>query len=135
MDTGAQLDAPDTGADISGARTADNAGASNKNTNIEKGKAPKKLEAQAQAKPKQTALEQTTPAGPEKPAPQTPAPDKTACTPAKTPAPAFAKATPTPPPQTKPTSSQITKLIKEKSATPSASTSMTLHTDTLQTYL
>jgi hypothetical protein len=69
MDTGAQQDSPDTGADTSGARTADNASASSKNTEIDKGKAPEKLETHAQAKPKKTAPEQATPAGPEKPAP------------------------------------------------------------------
>jgi hypothetical protein len=39
MDTGAQQDAPDTGANTSGARTADNAGASSKSAIIDKGKA------------------------------------------------------------------------------------------------
>jgi hypothetical protein len=88
MDAGAQQDAPDTGADISGTGTADNASTINKSTEIEKGKAPEKPKAQAQAKPEQTALEQTTPARPEKPAPQTPASEKTARAPAKTSAPA-----------------------------------------------
>jgi hypothetical protein len=40
MDTGAQQDAPDTGADTSSAGTADNAGASSKSTDIDKGKDP-----------------------------------------------------------------------------------------------
>jgi hypothetical protein len=45
MDTGAQQDAPDTGVDTSGARTADNASASNKSVDTEKGKAPEQPEA------------------------------------------------------------------------------------------
>jgi hypothetical protein len=45
MDMGAQQDAPDTGADISGAGTADNVGANNKSADIEKGKAREKSEA------------------------------------------------------------------------------------------
>jgi hypothetical protein len=40
MDTGAQQDVPDTGADVSGAETAENAGASNKSAGIYKGKGP-----------------------------------------------------------------------------------------------
>jgi hypothetical protein len=54
MDTGAQQDALDTGVDTSGTRTADNAGASNKSTDTEKGKAPEQPE--AQATPEQTRL-------------------------------------------------------------------------------
>jgi hypothetical protein len=50
-------------------------------------------------------------------------------TPAKTLAPAPAKAVPTAPAQAKPTTTKITKIIQEKSDTPSASTAMTLHTD------
>jgi hypothetical protein len=48
MDTGAQQDAPDTGADTSGARTANNAGASSKSAGIDKGKAPEVPEVQAE---------------------------------------------------------------------------------------
>jgi hypothetical protein len=67
MDTGAQQDAPDTGSDTSGAGTADNAGASSKSANIDKGKAPEVPE--VQAKPEQAAPGQATPVIPEKPAP------------------------------------------------------------------
>jgi hypothetical protein len=131
MDMGAQQDAPDTGADASGTRTADNAGASNKSTEIDKGKAPEVPEVQAE--PEQTASGHTTPAAPDKIAPQTSVPEKTstlapAKTPAKSPALAPGKAAPTPPAQAKPTTTKITKIItKEKSATPPASTAMTLH--------
>jgi hypothetical protein len=48
MDTRAQQDAPDTGADASGAGTADNASASSKCTNIDKGKAPEVPEIRAE---------------------------------------------------------------------------------------
>jgi hypothetical protein len=40
MDTGAQQDAPDAGMPTSGAGTAKDAGAGNKSTGIDKGKAP-----------------------------------------------------------------------------------------------
>jgi hypothetical protein len=40
MDAGAQPDAPDTGAPVSGAGTAEDAGAGDKSAGIEKGKAP-----------------------------------------------------------------------------------------------
>jgi hypothetical protein len=40
MDMGAQQDAPDTGANTSGARTADNFSASSKSTGIDNGKGP-----------------------------------------------------------------------------------------------
>jgi hypothetical protein len=122
MDTGAQQDAPDTDADTSGARIIDNAGASSKSTDIDKGKGPKVPEVRAE--PEQIALGQATLATPEKPAPQTSAPEKTAPAPAKTgtptmtPAPAPAKAAPTPPAQSKPTTFKMTKIIKEKNATP-----------------
>jgi hypothetical protein len=75
MDTGAQQDVPDTGADTSGARTTDNAGASSKSIGIDKGKGPKVPEVRAE--PAQTALGQATPTVPEKPAPQTSALEET----------------------------------------------------------
>jgi hypothetical protein len=53
MDTGAQQDAPNTGTDASGAGTADNAGASNKSTDIDKGKGPEVPEVRVE--PAQTA--------------------------------------------------------------------------------
>jgi hypothetical protein len=86
------------------------------------------------AETEQAALGQATPTAPEKPAPQTLAPEKIVPAPAQTsiptttPAPAPAKATLTPPAQAKPTTFKMTKIIKEKSATPPASTAMTLHT-------
>jgi hypothetical protein len=48
MDTGAQQDIPDTGADTSGTGTTDNAGASSKSVDIDKGKAPEVPELQAE---------------------------------------------------------------------------------------
>jgi hypothetical protein len=44
MDTRAQQDAPDTGADTSGAGTTDNANARNRSAKIDKGKAPEVTE-------------------------------------------------------------------------------------------
>jgi hypothetical protein len=41
MDTGVQQDVPDTGANASGAGTAENAGVSNKSADIDKGKKPR----------------------------------------------------------------------------------------------
>jgi hypothetical protein len=41
MDTGAQQDVPDIGANVSGAGTAENAGTSNTSADIDKGKSPK----------------------------------------------------------------------------------------------
>jgi hypothetical protein len=82
MDTGAQQDVPDTGANASGAGTAENAGAGNKSANIDKGKSPEVPKVQtdlASASPGQA-----TPAALEKPAPKTPAPEKTTAAPAKT---------------------------------------------------
>jgi hypothetical protein len=82
MDTGAQQDVPDTGANASGAGTTENAGTGNKSAGIDKGKSPKVPEVWtdlASASPGQA-----TPATPEKPAPKTPAPEKTTTVPAKT---------------------------------------------------
>jgi hypothetical protein len=129
MDTGAQQDAPDTGVDTSSVETADNVGANSKSAGIDKRKGPEVLEVRAE--PAQASSGQATP---EKPTPQTSAPEKTAPAPAKTdistttPAPARAKAAPTPSAQAKPTTFKMTKIIKEKGATPPASTAMTLHT-------
>jgi hypothetical protein len=123
MDTGAQQDAPDTGAEASGTGTADNAGASSKSTDIDKGKGPEVPEVRAE--PAQTALGQATPAAPEKPVPQTLALEKTAPAPAKTSAPTT---TPAPAPATAAPTFKMTKIIKEKGVTPPASTAMTLHT-------
>jgi hypothetical protein len=123
MDMRAQQDAPDTGANASGAGTAENADASNKSTGINKGKSPKVPEIQTE--PASTTLGQATPAAPEKLPPHTPAPEKTAFAPAKTgtrttsPAPAPAKAAPT---------FKMTQIVKEKCVTPPASSAMTLHT-------
>jgi hypothetical protein len=122
MDTGAQQDIPDTGANPSGAKTAENADASSKSAGIDKGKGPKVPEIWTE--PASTALGQATPAAPKKSASQTPAPEKTTSASAKTgtpttsPAPAPAKATPT---------FKMTQNIKEKRVTPPASSAMTLH--------
>jgi hypothetical protein len=132
MDTRAQQDVPDIGADTSSTETADNVGASSKSAGIDKGKG---LEVpDVRAEPEQAASGQATPTAPEKLAPQTSALEKTAPAPAKTsiptttPASAPAKAAPTPPAQAKPTTFKMTKIIQEKSATPPTSTAMTLHT-------
>jgi hypothetical protein len=123
MDTGAQQDVPDTGANASGAGTAENAGVSNKSAGIDKGKSPEVPEIRTE--PASTAPGQATSAAPEKSASQTLAPEKTASAPAKTntpttsPAPAPAKAAPT---------FKMTQIVKEKRVTPPASSAMTLHT-------
>jgi hypothetical protein len=85
MDTGAQPDAPDTGAPASGAGTAEDAGAGDKSASTEKGKAPEVLEVRTDPVP--TSAGQAAPAAPEQPAPKTPTAEKTA-TPAKTSVPA-----------------------------------------------
>jgi hypothetical protein len=132
MDTGAQQDAPDTSTDTRGAGTTDNAGASSKSAGIDKGKGPEVPEVRAELE--QAASGEATPTAPEKPAPHASALEKTPPAPAKTsiptttPVPTPAKAAPTPPAQVKPTTFKMTKIIKEKSATPPASTAMTLHT-------
>jgi hypothetical protein len=122
MDTGAQQGVPDTGANASGAGTAENVGAGDKSVDIDKGKSPEVPEVWtdlASASPGQA-----TPAAPEKIAPKIPAPEKTTAAPAKTgtfkmmqiikttPAPAKtapAPAKPTPAPgKTAPSSSAMT---------------------------
>jgi hypothetical protein len=79
MDTGAQQDAPDTGASTSGAGTAEDASARDKSADIDKGKAPE--------------VPEVTPAALEQPAPKTPSTEKTSvptesAAPAKTSVPA-----------------------------------------------
>jgi hypothetical protein len=81
MDTGAQQDAPDTGANASGTETAENAGAGNKSTDIDKGKNPKVPEVWTD--PASASLGQATPAAPEKPSPKTLALEKTTAAPAR----------------------------------------------------
>jgi hypothetical protein len=129
MDTGAQQDAPDTGTDASGAGTADNVGASSKSAGIDKGKGPEVPEVWAE--PAQTAPGQATPTALKKTAPQTPALEKTPEP--QTSAPALAKTgTPTTSPASAPANTvptfKMTQIIKEKRATPPASSAMTLHT-------
>jgi hypothetical protein len=85
MDTGAQPDAPDTGAPASGARTVEDAGAGDKSASTEKGKAPKVPEVQTDLAP--ASAGQAAPAAPEQPAPKIPTAEKTAA-PAKTSVPA-----------------------------------------------
>jgi hypothetical protein len=123
MDMGAQQDVPDTGANASSARTAGNTGASSKSTGIDKGKGPKVPEIRTE--PASTAPGQATPATPEKPASQTPAPEKTAPAPAKTGTPTMS---PAPAPAKAASTFKMTQIIKEKGATPPASSAMTLHT-------
>jgi hypothetical protein len=76
MDTGAQQDAPDTGAPTSGARTTEDAGASNKSAGIDnKGKGPAVPEVWTISEP--ASAGQAAPAAPEQPAPKTPTTEKT----------------------------------------------------------
>jgi hypothetical protein len=82
MDTGAQQDVPDTGANASSAKTAENAGAGNKSAGIDKGKSPEVPKIQTDLA--SASLGQAMPAAPEKPAPNTPALEKTTAAPAKT---------------------------------------------------
>jgi hypothetical protein len=78
MDTGAQPDAPDTGAPASGARTAKDAGAGDKSAGIEKGKDPEVPKVQTNLAP--VSAGQATPAAPEQPTPKAPTAEKTADT-------------------------------------------------------
>jgi hypothetical protein len=82
MDTGAQQDTPDTGANASGAGTAEDAGTGDKSASIDKGKGLKVPEVRTDPAP--TSPGQATPAAPEKPVPKTPAPEKSTVVPAKT---------------------------------------------------
>jgi hypothetical protein len=75
MDMGAQQDAPDTGAPASGAETAEDAGAGDKSTGIEKGKAPEVPEVRTNLAP--VSPGQATPAAPEQPTPKAPTSEKT----------------------------------------------------------
>jgi hypothetical protein len=78
---GAQQDTPETGANASGAGTAEDASAGNKSAGIEKGKAPEVPE--VRTNPVLASPGQATPAAPEQPTPKVPTPKKTAV-PAKT---------------------------------------------------
>jgi hypothetical protein len=75
MDTGAQLDAPDTGAPASGIGTAEDADAGDKSAGTEKGKAPEVPEVRTNPAP--ASAGQAAPAMPEQPAPKTPTAEKT----------------------------------------------------------
>jgi hypothetical protein len=81
MDSGAQQDTPNTGANASGAETTEDAGAGDKSIGIEKEKAPEVPEVQTNPVPPSPG--QATPAAPEQPTPKAPTPEKTAV-PAKT---------------------------------------------------
>jgi hypothetical protein len=82
MDTGAQQDTPDTGANASGAGTAEDVGAGDKSAGIDKGKAPEVSEVRTNPAP--ASLGQDTPAAPEQPTPKAPTPEKSTAVPAKT---------------------------------------------------
>jgi hypothetical protein len=82
MDMVAQQDTPDTGANASGTRTAEDAGAGDKSAGIDKGKGPEVPEIRTNPAP--ASLGQATPAAPEKPTSKTPAPEKSTVVPAKT---------------------------------------------------
>jgi hypothetical protein len=81
MDTGAQLDAPDTGVPASGAGTTEDAGTGDKSAGTEKGNAPEVPEVQTNPAP--VSAGQATLAALEQPVPKAPTPEKTAV-PAKT---------------------------------------------------
>jgi hypothetical protein len=86
MDTGAQQDTSDTGAPTSGAGTAEDAGAGDMSTGMDKkGKGPTVPEVWTIPAP--ASAGQAAPAAPEQPVPKTPAPEKTPA-PTKTTAPA-----------------------------------------------
>jgi hypothetical protein len=70
MDTGAQPDAPDTGAPASGAGTAEDAGVGDKSADTEKGKAPEVPEVRTDSAP--ASAGQAAPAAPEQPTPKAP---------------------------------------------------------------
>jgi hypothetical protein len=76
MDSGAQEDTPDTGANASGDGIAEDAGAGDKSAGIDKGKAPKVPKVQTNPAP--ASAGQATPAVPEQPPPKAPTPEKTA---------------------------------------------------------
>jgi hypothetical protein len=82
MDTGAQQDTPDTGANASGAETAEDAGAGDKSAGIDKGKAPEVPEVWTNPAPASPG--QATPVTPEQPTPKAPTPEKSTAVPAKT---------------------------------------------------
>jgi hypothetical protein len=82
MDTGAQQDTPDTGANASGTGTAEDAGAGDESTDIDKGKGPEVPEVRTNPTPASPG--QATPAAPEKPTPKAPAAEKSTAVPAKT---------------------------------------------------
>jgi hypothetical protein len=86
MDTGAQQDAPDSGAPTSGAETTEDAGASSKSAGTDnKGKGPAVPEVWTVPEP--ASAGQAAPAAPEQPVPKTPTTEKTPA-PAKPAAPA-----------------------------------------------
>jgi hypothetical protein len=82
MDTGAQQDTPDTGANASGTRTAEDAGAGDKSADIDKGKGPAVPEIWTNPAPASPG--QATPDVLEKPTSKTPAPEKSTVVLAKT---------------------------------------------------
>jgi hypothetical protein len=82
MDTGAQQDTFDTGADASGVETAEDAGAGDMSTVIDKGKAPEVPEVRTDPAPASPG--KTTPATPEQPTPKAPTPKKSTTVPTKT---------------------------------------------------
>jgi hypothetical protein len=125
MDTGAQQDTPDTGANASGAGTAENASAGNKSAGIDKGKSPEVPKVRTD--PASASSGQATPAVPEKPAPKTPAPEKTTAVPAKTGTFKMTQVIKTPPAPAK-TAPVPVKTAPATGKTAPASSAMTLHT-------
>jgi hypothetical protein len=125
MDTRAQQDTPDTGANASGAGTAENVGVGDKSTGIDKGKNPEVPEVRtdlASGSPGPATL-----AAPEKQAPKTPAPEKTTAAPANTRTFKMTQIIKTVPAPAK-TAPVSVKLAPTTGKTAAASSTMTLHT-------
>jgi hypothetical protein len=125
MDTGAQQETLDTGAQASGAGTAEDAGASDKSTGIDKGKKPEVPEVWPE--PASASPGQATPAVPEKPVSQILAPEKSAAAPAKIGTFKMTQIVKTRPAPAK-TAPLPVKITSTTGKTPAASSAMTLHT-------
>jgi hypothetical protein len=125
MDTGAQQDTLDTGAPASGTGTAEDAGAGDKSAGIDKGKNLKVPEVRPE--PASASPGQATPAVPEKPVSQTPAPEKSAAVLAKTGTFKIKQIVKTGPAPAK-TAQPPVKIMPTTGKTPAASSAMTFHT-------
>jgi hypothetical protein len=125
MDTGAQQDAPDNGAQASGTGTAKDAGAGDKSADIDKGKNPEVPEVRPE--PASASPGQATPAATEKIVSKTPSPEKSAAVPAKTETFKMTQVVKTGPAPAK-TAPLPVKITPTTGKTAATSSSMTLHT-------